>query len=1804
MSDTEVNTDAPEEDHAAAASSSEAAASTSEEKRPKRTAKPNPKYDENEQKRREIARIRKEEVGSIQKVMLEINQKMEDRDLEAVRALSGTVDKKLVKLLKTQELYVKSDISKTKKESSENELEMLNRNYEEIKRWLEAREDIVEEESESESEGEDKVDLKKLLQAFKRQNEKLIDSQTKMVTEIASALRDSMIAPKQDIAKFDGNPRSYHKFWSSFEAATKAISDDHAKLNYLIQNCVGEAKDAIDELIILEPAEGLQEAKSILSKRYGRPHVIVRSYVDELTDGAPLKRNDSEALSRLALLMNKSKISLKKMGYEADLNSSETLLKIARRLPDNLRAKWAGRVDSILEQGDEANFDNMLNFVERHARITTNMFGHDMAKSAAKDKRTPQNPPRGRTFATSKNDQPQEPATTQCAYCSGEHQMWRCDEFARLPVTDRKAATRSRGLCDNCFQKGHVSRECPKRKFCSVQGCTTRYKHSTLLHPSYSPAPKQNQNVPLQNQPNIPTGHTYSATSSAAVCLKVVPVKIVTDSGELQTFALLDNCSDVTMCSKGLLRKLWIRGRDEQVSLNTVSGKAQRKVVQKAKLKISSLDNYERLDLDEVWAVDDLNIPSDCIARQSDITRLPHFAGIELSPTSAEKIELLIGGNHPSVFWTLDERRGARNEPIAVKTIFGWTATGPVKRRGQKAVFNSNFVRLSLDENLRRMWQTEFNDIPSLRPAMSVEDHEALNLMSRSTKKDGGHYEVSLPWRHDPPPLPNNRQMAETRLQSLKRRMKKDPDLHSRYTAEMTKYLDQGFAEEVKHEHSSVQWYLPHHSVTHPRKPDKVRVVFDCSASYKGSSLNQELLQGPDLMNDLSGVLMRFRQHPVALSADIEAMFHQVRVTPKDTDALRFLWWKDGDITQEPTEYRMRVHLFGATSSPSVCCFALRKTAEDNAHLYSSETIEAVLRNFYMDDCLKSVETIEEAIKIQEELRNLLARGGFRLTKWMSNNKDVIHAVPESERAPSVQSLAIDELPTERTLGVEWKIESDTFQFTPQLKSKPTTKRGILSTVSSLFDPLGFVAPVTLTAKSILQELCRKNVDWDEEIEESIAERWCEWLQNLPALTSVSVPRCYRPPNFRTVSTELHHFSDASELGYGAVSYLRFVDTTGEIHCSIVVGKSRLAPIKTISIPRLELSAAVVAVRLNTMIREQLTLSIDKTTFWTDSTAVLQYIRNRNKRFKTYVANRLTAIHEGSNVAQWKHVGTKQNPADLASRGLVPTESDKLEIWQRGPEFLWMDEKHWPTQPATLPPLPDNDDEVKRENNSFFAQRATDDTTLGDVIEAHSSWYRLQKAIAWMTRFKQYCVHKYSRGKPTPDTGLLTVRDLQNATLDIAKYVQNETWKNDIEKLQANPTKRSKGNLRKLNPIIQDGVLRVGGRLENALIPESQKHPIILPGNHHATELLLRQHHAALGHSGSDMVLNSVRKQFWVTSGKHAIRRIISRCVKCRRKSAPFGEQIMAPLPAVRVTPNKPPFSATGVDYFGPIYVKQGRSEVKRYGCLFTCLATRAVHLEVAHSMTTDSFLGALHRFISRRGQPDIMYSDNGTNFTSANKELKNSLRALDQAKIYDNLRLKQIEWKFNPPAASHMGGAWERMIRTTRRILDMLLGEQRLHDECLLTFMAEVERIINDRPLTAPSSDTSDPLPLSPNDLLLLRSNASIPTGIYDKLSCYTRRWYHQAQYLANVFWKRWVREYLPTLQKREKWQTVQRNFQANDIVLVSDEQIPRGKWPLGKILETYPDKHGLVRTVKVKTASGVRVRPIDKICLLEGAI
>ena len=1450
----------------------------------------------------------------------------------------------------------------------------------------------------------------------------------------------AMTLPQPEISVFSGDPVEYSDFVRAFENLIESkTSSPNSRLYYLVQYTSGEVKELMQSCLSMDPKEGYKTARALLKDRYGQSYKIATALIDRVTKTPQIKSDDGPALQRYSVVLTSCKNSLKEIGYLNKIENPDTLQRIIGRLPLWLRQRWREKADYINEElKREVTIGDVAEFVEAKARIANHPVFGDIHSNDDKNNavgigskrryRTPSKEHKGSAFTTQgttsegTTDPPKDnterapdKSNVKCPLCKESHWLSRCQLFRGKSVDERISFVRSRGLCDNCLVAGHMAMSCPKKSFCQIVGCKIGHrKHSTFLHPRNDkpvkvPTPSvsetQSSNTENENQNGqarscftemVACEGVCSATGAGASAtgLAIVPVNVRAEGREkmVQTYAFLDPGSNTTFCTDKLIERLGATGRKAMLSLTTMDSDNVKSESLVVNLEVSDLQGRNVVELSNVFSRVKLPVTVDDMPVQSDVERWFYLKDIDLPCIDAD-IELLIGNDVPKLLEPHEVQRSEDGGPYAVRTLLGWTINGPLGR-ASKAARTSNRIQshVVLDQQFVRFCEMEFNDSQfSIEKGLSQDDKRALAIMEDSAELRGGHYEVALPWKVFPPDLPNNKIVAEHRLGLLKKRLLKDPQLHRKYSLFMDDLFDKGHVQKVLEgqREDSPSWYLPHHPVIHPQKPDKVRVVFDCAAKFQNVSLNQQILQGPDLTNSLIGVLTRFREQPIAIMADIEKMFYQVRVPIEDSRYLRFLWWPSGEMDKEPEEFQMLVHLFGGVSSPSCANYALQKTAEDNAEHFDKDTIQTVRRNFYVDDCLKSVEDNQQASRLVDQLRQLLAKGGFRLTKWVSNAYDVIQSVPVSERASSVKELDLENLPVERALGILWDVQSDTFRFKIAVKDRPPTRRGILSVISSIYDPLGFVAPLILPAKAILRDLCRKGLDWDDRIPLEDLKRWQDWLQELPKLEQFAVERCLRPKNFgRIVSSQLHNFSDASGEGYGAVTYLRVVNEAGNVHCAFLMGKSRQTPQKSVTIPRLELSAAVVATRLNKMMQHELDVALEEEFFWTDSTCVLSYITNKEKRFQTFVANRITTIHEGSRPDQWNYVDTDSNPADDASRGLSAEDIIHQSRWINGPPFLWEAEDRWPKRPEISVEIKEDDPEVKRERKTFSIASTVEADFLNRAVQSCSSWYKLKKLMAWILRYRSNLLRECRRRKegtakvlvseiPSP----ISVEEMHSAEIEVLKYVQRQCFREELVCLQGKESKvelkksvrarrtgsvKKSSSIAKLDPELRDGLLCVGGRLRHAPIEQEQRHPVILPKKHHVVDLIVRHYHLLSGHSGQEYVLSLIRKSYWIIKGRVAVRRVVNRCFSCRRRQAPFKTQKMADLPADRVTPNKPPFSFVGVDCFGPFWVKRARSQVKRYGVLYTCLATRAIHLEVAQSMDTDSFLNSMRRFIAR----------------------------------------------------------------------------------------------------------------------------------------------------------------------------------------------------------------------------------------------
>ena len=1688
--------------------------------------------------------------------------------------------------------------------------------------------------------------------------EKLLESQDRQSYMFNQLLQrqqaniNALSLPQHDLPLFDGDPTKYCDFIRSFENLIEnKTSSPSARLYYLVQYTTGQVRELMRSCLPMRDDEGYREARKLLLERFGQPYKIACALVEKIANGFVIRADDGVGLQKLSVQLTSCSNTLKEIGYTSKLQNPDTLRRIVDRLPVSLKLKWRELVDVIIQKEHrEVTVKDLTDFVVARARVANHpIFGrihnHDGKNAENVNKQRQQY--RARNYAIGGAQQvsrDEETKGVRCPSCESNHWLSQCHAFKKLTVEDRYKLVRAKNLCKNCLVPGHFVKDCPKRSFCRVHDC--KEKHSTFLHPKRIKEtlekPKDDPDPPTIVPKNDEVSSNESSNGyvrikgqsqpavkgTSTTGLAIVPVRVKAKGTDktIETYAFLDSGSNTSFCTEKLLKQLNISGKRTALSLTTMENVNKPVECSSVNLDVFNLDETNYVELSNVFSRPRLPVSKDCMANQSDVERWSHLVGIEIPQIDAD-VGLLIGSDVPEALQPLEVRRSNNGGPFAARTIFGWVLNGPLGRTVNQLP-TSNLVdasfKLELNQQFESFCNMEFNDsIYDPKTSLSQNDRKAIKIMEASVKHKDGHYEIALPWKNYPPCLEDNKRLAEHRLSLLKKRLQRDPALLSKYAAFMEDLLSKGYAQRVQDNKLgslNTHWYLPHHPVFHPKKPDKTRVVFDCSAKYRGTSLNDQLLQGPDLTNSLVGVLTRFREERVAFMSDVESMFYQVLVRPSDCDALRFLWWPNGNLDQPPEEFRMRVHLFGGASSPSCANFALRKTAEDNKEEFDPVAIETVNKNFYVDDCLKSTATEAEAIHLSSQLRQLLAKGGFRLTKWISNSKEVMESLPESERAVSLKELVFGRTVVERALGLQWNVVSDQFGFKIVVKERPFTRRGILSTVCSIYDPLGFAAPFVFQAKLFLQDLCRKKLDWDDVISEEDQKRWKAWLEDLLQLEKVVINRCLKPANFgKITSRQIHNFSDASQVGYGAVTYLRLTDDQENTSCSFVMGKARLAPLKSITVPRMELSAAVLATRLDKITREELSQPVDQSFFWTDSTCVLRYIENDSKRFQTFVANRVAAIRDSSLPSQWNYVDTESNPADEASRG-VP--ADGMQRWINGPEFLSQTMENWPQRPADMGGVPQDDPEIK-ESAKVYATGTDSAYPFSKVFERISSWNKLKKVVAWALRYKSILRERARDKHNKPflsdihvDVNTIrpiSVTEFNAAEREILRLVQIEYYGDELTRVthsaqpncQRKPKSMKKSSsIYKLDPILVNDLLRVGGRLQRAPIDDEAKHPIILPKKHHVVQLLVRHFHHSSGHSGIEDTLSLIRRRYWIVKGRSSVRSIVSRCFDCKRRQAPVQQQKMSDLPVDRVTPSQPPFTCVGVDCFGPFVVRRGRSEMKRYGVLFTCLAIRAVHVEVVHSLDTGSFIDALRRFIARRGQPKEIRSDNGSNFVGGERELREAIAGWNQDQVHQFLLQKSIKWTFNPPASSHFGGVWERCIRTVRKVLNALLKEQVLNDEGLTTLMCEVESIINGRPITKLSDDPRDLSPLTPNHLLLLRSGPVVPPGSFAKNDTYGQRRWRQVQYLADIFWRRWIREYLPMLQERQVWNKTRENIAVDDVVLVVDEKTPRGSWPLGRVLEVHTNrKDGFVRSLKVKTGTTVLIRPISKIVLLEGS-
>ncbi|GFX98928.1 hypothetical protein TNCV_4301041 [Trichonephila clavipes] len=979
----------------------------------------------------------------------------------------------------------------------------------------------------------------------------------------------------------------------------------------------------------------------------------------------------------------------------------------------------------------------------------------------------------------------------------------------------------------------------------------------------------------------------------------------------------------------------------------------------------------------------------------------------------------------------------------------------------------------------------------------------------------------------------------------MERKFKNNPDFEKQYKEFMNEYESLGHMSLVNsRSHTSKdQNFLPHHAVIKPSSPTtKLRVVFDASCkTTNGTSLNSLLGVGPKLQRDIFEILLNFRIPRIVFTADIEKMYRQILVADEDQRYQQILWRNNS--SENIRTYKLKTVTYGLASASFLATRCIKQIALDDK---DNPNLSRVLQeDIYMDDLLSGADTPNNAISICKDSAHVLSTRGFHLRKWNSNSTEFLAQFSEHSSHDARVEFSNDSNESSKVLGLFWNSSNDTFGFQPSLElTPPLTKRRILSESSKIFDPLGLLSPCTVFMKIFYQKLWLTKTDWDSPIPQQLTEDWLRFQKAFNAINYLPVPRWVILTADNIV--ELHGFADASSLAYAAAIYCR-QKHNGKIKVQLLVSKTKVAPVKQVSIPRLELCGAHLLSKLFKSVLRTLKYYTFDVFAWTDSKIVLSWLSGHPRQWKTFVANRTSEIIEVLPTKHWRHVPSKENPADIASRGIDPKCLPDCKLWWQGPPWLRLETSSWPKAESSCD---EASDEIASQGSSISSSHI--------------------------------------------NTTSLTFSETKTAEETIIRWVQGFYFQEEIRSIKKQISLPPKSPLRSLHPFIDEhGLVRVGGRLQNSQLRFNSKHPIILPSQHSISELLIKEQHIAHLHAGPTLLAHVLRQSHWIVGSRKLINKCIRKCLKCNKfKTSTTTPQLMGNLPKHHVTLERPFFSC-GIDYAGPVLIKcnkgRGTKSTKGYIALFVCLATKAVHIEAVGDLTTDSFIAALRRFSARRGAPRHIYSDNGTNFVGARRKLDEirklwlSLPTNEAISYY--LSKSSIDWHFIPPSSPHFGGIWESGIRSVKFHLKRVLGETILTFEELTTLLTQIEGLLNSRPLSyVNDSDIECISTLTPSHFLTGDVLLSVPEEL-PSTSNHRDRW-ELLQNIKRGFWKKWSSEFISSLQPRKKWQDSQPNLKEDDIVLIKEEG-PPGTWPMARVLQVHPGNDGLVRvaTVKPKT-------------------
>jgi hypothetical protein len=1350
---------------------------------------------------------------------------------------------------------------------------------------------------------------------------------------------------------------------------------------------------------------------------------------------------------------------------------------------------------------------------------------------------------------------------------------------------------------------------------------------------------------------NLHASETFQKT------VKVFKNQFIGPNGIITEYSIGDSAAEVTLVRDDLRKALGIKGTACSLSLQWTDNSIKECPAIRFDLMVQGILPYsEAIVLKNCYAIEDLHLPRRSLDMELLKKKFPYLKNVNFESYIDQQPVMLIGSPHAFIIESVQPLiEGGEGNPVAIESKLGISVYGgSFMDKGassinfQTVVDETDTENKVSNEQLRDLL-VHFSSIESIgvranQTHETEKEKKALELLQEEMKVlDDGTVEVPLIWDRledkSIPQISNNFGYAYKRQLSQETRLRKNPAHLQAYNENVKDLLRLNYcrvadAVDLNSPWQNV-WYMPMSLVVNMNKdPPKYRNVYDASARYKGMSLNDLLLKGPDLLVDLLKPLLAMRMNKIAFTADIQHMFHRIRICLRDQQAQRILFRENHE--EEMQTLILNAMAFGPSCSPFVSQFVKNWNADQFADRYP-KAAHAIKNLMYMDDLIASESSLPEAIELAQQCIMICKHINWNLISFQSNSKEFLKALPvDSIKKELVPIIATEmEEYTAKVLGCSWNTASDCFIFqldhnifinlTKNLEYHPT-KRDLASTIARIYDIMGLIAFFVVRGKILLQRAWKLKLDWDDRIPPDLLKDWREWLADIENVAKLKIPRTYC--NLDSIanadSIQLHIFCDAGAEAFGCAAYFA-INVNGEIVTRLIMAKAKVTPLRLKTgteireIPRLELMSALLAARLGKTIKDIYNMLEMDTFYWTDSEIVLKWIVNPNHRLIKFAISPVEEILELTDRSQWNYVSTQTNPADLCTKFKRVDFSDSDSLWFTGPEFLKQPRDSWPR----ISPEKLKIDEILTVHNIYLQKLnysthelpTIDDTFARDTKLDNlspfikSTWIKLVRATARVLKvlldgfvplyqkrqFEDLKARKRLKRK-LESFGHLTAADRERAEHFLFRKIQRESFPVEYELLRKGKCVTRKDWL-ELNVFMDpQGLIRINSRanLNSFLFP--QQFVPLLPKDNETVRYMLRHYHMEFKHVCLESQVAAVRTKCWIPQLRQTLKSIKASCNICNIKNAKRYNPQMAPLPTYRVDPDLQPFEVTGVDCLGPLQIK-GRT--KTWIMIFACTLTRFIHLHILDSLESLKVLEAIVLFWSAHGPVRRFLSDNGTNFVGAARILKEDfeksqkqLRKPRNALAPKLAESYSVDWEFIPPGSPWFGGCYERLIKEVKRSLAEVLTRKRkaVSKVELSIAIHEAAHRINQRPLTHNSIAADDEIILTPHILAKHRPGWPLLPGMHKNkyAPIDDKSVYQKGRKLADQIMEKFMSLYLPELTRRAKWIKSPPSLAENDLVLYIAPNKTRKEWMRAKVIKVERGRDGIVRKADIIFGDG----------------